>query len=136
MIDYLSLDIGERIIGVAVGEEASGLVFPRPAIDQNQIKGELAIRKLWQDNKIQAIVVGMPLNSDGSESLQCAKIRKFVTKCEIPATIKLVYWNEYASTKEAQNRFHAYGAKRISREVIDSTAAIIILESYFRSNSK
>ena len=112
---YLALDVGERIIGVAIGELPSGLIFPRPAIDLKKVKTTDSLEALIEQEKIEALIIGLPLNSDGSKSLQCAKIEKFVKNLKLPHYVAVIYTNEYASTLEAQNRFSAFGIRQVER---------------------
>ncbi len=128
---YLGLDVGERIIGLAFGDLDSKLVFPRKALDLKQVDGKKVLHKMLVDDNLSGFVVGWPQNSDGSKSLQCAKIEKFVNNLKLPKHFEVHYINEYASSLEAQSRFRAFGVKKVDRETIDSTAAIIILESFF-----
>ncbi len=128
---YLGLDVGERIVGLAIGDLQSKLVFPRKALDLKQVDAKKVLSQMLIDDALTGFVVGWPQNSDGSKSLQCAKIEKFVNNLKLPEHFEVHYINEYASSLEAQSRFRAFGVKKVGREIIDSTAAIIILESFF-----
>ena len=72
-------------------------------------------------------------NSDGTENEQCLKTREFVKKLNKIVDLPMSYVNEYASSREANNIFASFGArKQIKPGVIDSSAASIILDSYFQ----
>jgi putative Holliday junction resolvase len=123
----IALDVGEKRIGVAVSDTSLNVVFPREAIFDNHAS---EIHKLIKAENADVLLVGLPLNSDGSESLQAVKVRKFIdTLGKTPA--KIEYISEYGSTLEAQQRFRSLGFDRkIKKGVIDSTAAALLLETY------
>ena len=129
----LALDVGDRRIGVAIGLLEQEMIFPRDAIDTKVSEPTQAIANLIASDNITMLIVGLPLNSDGSENEQCLKTREFVKKLNKIVDLPMSYVNEYASSKEANNIFASFGArKQIKPGVIDSSAASIILDSYFQ----
>ena len=133
MSKILALDVGDRRIGLAIGLPEQEMVFPREAIDTKQVEPLSFLLELISNEDIKILVVGLPLNADGSENEQCRKTRDFVRKLNKIVDLPMNYVNEYASSKEANNIFASYDArKQIKPGVIDSSAASIILDSYFQ----
>lgn len=132
----LALDVGEKFIGLAVAFMEDNLVLPKKALRYDQSSVDILI-KMLVDEKIDLLVVGLPLNSDLSENDQSKFTKKFVEKIrkklESSSTQLLIeYENEYGSTKEAKQRFKIESSNKAAfkKEAIDSTSASIILESY------
>lgn len=127
----LALDIGERRIGLAVTSEGSHLVFPRDVIDTKTSDPANQIIDIIQKEQVALLIAGLPLNHDGTESGQCQSVRSFVKKIQQKLPIEVFFINEYATSKEALQRFKHFNAdKKLKKGVIDSTAAVIILETY------
>ena len=109
----LAFDFGTKSIGVAVGQRITGTARPLPAIkaqdgtpDWNLIERLL---KEWQPDEI---IVGLPLNMDGTEQPLTARARKFANRIH--------------------GRFGEQGGYRaLNKGKVDSASAVIILESYF-----
>ena len=131
MSKILALDVGKRRIGLAVGEPEMKLVFPREALDSQLEDPFQSLVNLIEEESVRKLVVGLPLNSDGTENDQCAYTRDFIADLQKKTIVEVEFINEYATTKEAKQRFQHYGAKGVKRNRIDSTAALIILEAYF-----
>ena len=127
----MALDVGKRIIGVAIASMETGLVFPRDAIDQKS-NGIGQVLKIIKEEGIGKLIVGLPLNSDGSENEQCDYTKKFIKSLKLES-IEVHYINEYGTSKEAEHRFKSMAFdKTIKRGTIDSTSASIILETFLK----
>ena len=123
----IALDVGEKRIGVAISDTSLKIVFPREAITE---KHTSEVIKLIKTENAQVLVVGLPLNNDGSESAQAQKVRDFITTLG-KMSVKVEYVSEYGSTIEAQARFRSLGFDgKVKKGTVDSVAAALILESY------
>jgi putative pre-16S rRNA nuclease len=133
----VAFDFGLRRIGVAVGQDVSGSASPLGVIS-NGNKGPdfdkiAALIREWRPNRL---IVGLPLNIDGSAGDLEPTIRKFVAalgRFELP--IHRV--DERYSSQEAEqiliNARKAGSQGRIRKEHIDSAAAVLIAERYLKS---
>jgi putative Holliday junction resolvase len=72
----IGIDPGERRIGVAVGDDETGMAFPRPALKAGA-RAPAGIRALADAEGTERVIVGLPLNMDGSEGSQAAAARAF-----------------------------------------------------------
>jgi putative Holliday junction resolvase len=123
----IGVDHGLRRVGVAVGDDETGMAFPRPVLAG---KGSAQrVRSLADAEGTRRIVVGLPLNADGTEGSQAAAARAFGT--ELTALgLDVRYTDERLTTWEAEERARA-SDRRPAPNSIDSAAAALILEQYF-----
>lgn len=130
----LALDVGERRIGVAVGE-----VLARPVTTLKRRAKERdyeAVGRLVREHQADTIVVGLPLNMDGSRGFQAQKVERFVVELEealleMGLNPNIVLWDERLSTEEAQRAMIDTGQTiEERRHRVDQVAAAIILQSY------
>ena len=137
----ISLDVGDKTIGVAVsdplGITANGLMtVERIGIRKDADK----ILALVKEYECGTIVIGLPLNLDGSDSVQTQKVRDFRTMLESKMrstgvkNVGVVFQDERFTTKIAENvLIQADVSRRKRKEVIDKQAAVIILQSWLDS---
>lgn len=130
----LALDIGERRTGVAVGE-----VLARPLTTlQRRSKAQdfAAIADLVRAYQVDTLVVGLPLNMDGSTGFQAQRVARYTERMKEALTdmglrIELVLWDERLTTEQADETIREIGRPPTDRRrVIDAVAAAIILQSY------
>ncbi|RJT23133.1 Holliday junction resolvase RuvX [Buttiauxella izardii] len=132
----LAFDFGTKSIGVAVGQRITGTARPLTAIkaqdgtpDWNVIE---KILKEWQPDEV---VVGLPLNMDGTEQPLTARARKFANRLHGRFGVKVALQDERLSTVEARAGLFEHGGFRaLNKGSIDSASAVIILESWFDYN--
>ena len=139
----LSLDIGEKRIGIAMsdplGITASGLM----TLERVEVRKDCdKIIALIDEHKCEKVVIGLPLMLDGSFSPQTEKVREFarILKNKLKSSgrskIGLVYYDERFTTSIAERvLIDADLSRKKRKEVIDKQAATIILTDYLSSNS-
>ena len=130
----LAFDFGTKSIGVAVGQRITGTARPLPAIkaqdgtpDWNLIERLL---KEWQPDEI---IVGLPLNMDGTEGERARKSRKLAKTVEIWSGLPVRMWDERQTTCAAADLLDesgTFGAKR--KSILDSVSATVILDDYIQ----
>lgn len=124
---YLALDVGDRTIGVAVGDEAFGLARPLRTLRRRGIAADLeALREIVVKEDVGAIVIGLPLNLKGEVGHQAMRVRRFA---EAARTLErpIHLSDERFTTAEAQAR----GATDL-----DAGAAVVLLEDFFRGHAR
>lgn len=124
---YLALDVGDRRIGVAVGDDAHGLVRPLRTLSRRSVVKDLAeLKRVAADEKVDALVIGLPLTLRGEEGHQAERVRRFATACEeLGLPVRL--YDERHTSSEAEIR----GAKDI-----DAGAATILLEDFLAQRAR
>lgn len=135
----LAFDFGTKNIGVAIGQTytktARSLISIRITKNKKNINLN-KINQLFHEWKPCYIVVGYPLNIDGTKQKITKKSENFSIKLKNTFKIPVILHDERLSTVEAKSiLFEKYGYKSLTKEKIDSMAAVIILESWF-SNLK
>jgi putative Holliday junction resolvase len=133
----LALDVGERRTGVALGE-----VLARPLMTLKRRSKEqdfAAIGRLVREHGIDTVVVGLPLNMDGSRGFQAQKVERYAQLLksalrEMGLAVDLVLWDERLTTEQAEQAMIDVGRSRhgvASRhQRVDAVAAAVILQSY------
>ena len=131
MSRLLGLDHGKRRIGVAVADSETGMAFARQAIQRRNLDRDLAlVRELCTAEGVDQVVIGLPLNMDGSAGPQANEARAFGERLAAPG-LEVVYEDERLSSWEAAQRLADAGRHpaRTSGE-LDSAAARLILQQY------
>lgn len=132
----LSLDIGDKTIGIAVsdpfGLTAQGVKTIRRTSNKNDIA---EIGALISQYEVETLIIGLPKNMNGTEGERCELVRKFAAKIQgaYPA-VEQFFWDERLTTVAAENFLIAADVSRNKRKkVIDKMAAVYILQSYLDS---
>lgn len=133
----LALDVGDARIGVARGEVGSSLAFGRGAIVRRGTKTDVvAVASAVQAEGASLVLVGLPLNLDGSDSAQTSRVRAFAADLRgaiEPLGVAVALEDERLTTRMAQRQIGAGPLPRSKRHVkglLDEAAAVLILESY------
>lgn len=129
---YLGMDLGSKTLGLSLSDKtgiiASGYTTLRFK-DINELFIEL--EKIIKAEEVEKIVLGNPINLDGSLSDRSKITFDFKNKLEEKFKIKVIMQDERLSTVEAENILISNNTKRKNRKkVIDKIAAVIILQSY------
>jgi putative Holliday junction resolvase len=124
------LDLGTKTIGVAVSDPSLSFAHPRAVIRRTKFSADA--QRLLADlarEEAGAIVVGLPVNMDGSEGPRAQASRAFVRNLERLTDLPMVFWDERLSTVAAERALIAMDVSRRKRsDRIDSAAAAFILQ--------
>ncbi|TDA64487.1 MAG: Holliday junction resolvase RuvX [Clostridia bacterium] len=127
----MGFDVGDKTLGVAVSDP-TGLIAQGLTTLRRQGGQEMqAVKELLQQYQVEGIVVGLPLNTNGTSGPQAAKTREWGRRLSEESGLPVVFWDERLSTVAAE-RVLLEGdiSRRKRRKVIDKLAASIILQSY------
>lgn len=126
----IGLDHGSRRIGVAIGDTETRLAFARPAMQRTNERADVtAIGELARTDGAETIVLGLPLNMDGSEGPQAAAARGFGEQLAAIG-LTVAYQDERLTSWQAAEQIGPRrGRERRSGE-LDSAAARLILQEY------
>ncbi len=124
------IDLGTKTIGLAVSDAGLSFAHPRPVIARKKFTLDAqALLAALDREKAAAIVVGLPVNMDGSEGPRVQATRAFVRNMERLTALPFVYWDERLSTVAAERTLISMDVSRAKRgERIDSAAAAFILQ--------
>lgn len=127
----LGLDVGSKTIGMAVSDPLRRVATPRETIERKKFSADAAaLQKVVAADRTAAIILGLPVNMDGSEGPRCQSTRQFARNLEplIPL-IPITFWDERLSTAGVERMLIDADATRKRRgEVIDKLAAAWILQ--------
>ncbi|CAM3873518.1 Holliday junction resolvase RuvX [Rheinheimera salexigens] len=133
----LSFDYGTKSIGVAVGQEFTGTASLLSALKAQDgtpdwSKLELLIKE-WQPD---LLLIGLPLNMDGTEQPFTARCRKFANRLHGRFGLPVSLHDERLTTTEARSQLFAEGGyRKLSKDKVDSLSAKIIFESWYEQHN-
>ena len=131
----LAVDYGERRTGVAVTDE---LGITAQGLDTIEIddEGEILDRvaKLAEETNAGRIVIGLPLNMDGTESEKSQKVRRFGAELEKITDRRVIFWDERMTSMQAKRVMRELDLKtHKNKPVIDKISATLILQEYLKT---
>lgn len=131
----MSVDIGLARTGLAVCDENMVIASPVKVISETyEPKLLAAISQTAHELEVKRIVVGLPLNMDGSKGERAFECERIAGKIAALSGIETVLWDERCTTVSAHNILNitnTRGKKR--KQVVDAVAAVLILEGYLPS---
>lgn len=131
----LALDIGSKTIGVAVSDPMGWTAQPLMIIRRkNPAADEATIFDLILEYEVEELLIGLPLNMNGTEGPQSVRVREFAKNLEGKIKVPIKFWDERLSTVAADRSLLEADLSRSRRkEVIDKMAAVFILQGYLNS---
>lgn len=127
----VGLDLGEKTIGVAVSDATRSIASPLDLIRRTKFTDDLAaLFKLMESRRAAGIVVGLPVNMDGSEGPRAQSARAFARHLLRVKDLPIAFWDERMSSM-AVNRMlisEADMTRARRADVVDKTAAAWILQ--------
>ncbi len=130
----LALDVGSKTIGLAGSDELGLTAQPITTVRRTNLKADLqAVKEVIAERAITHLVVGLPLNMDGSEGPSAQEARKIGDALKTPE-LEVIYWDERLTTVAAQRSLLESNVSRKKRkEVVDQVAAALILQGWLAS---
>lgn len=128
----LGIDYGDKRLGFAISDELEIVATPL-AVYTRKKKGDdvTAVLRMCRERNIERIVVGHPLNMDGSSGPAVQKVDDFAARLREQTDIEIEFWDERMSTMSAERVLIEGDMRRERRkQVIDKLAAQIILQNY------
>ncbi len=128
----MALDYGDVRTGVAVSD-AGGMLVGYTAVLQGRDRDQVAEQaaRVARERGVEAIVVGLPRNMDGTEGARAQLCREFAGLMEENTGLPVALWDERRTTVEAHQILHATGKRmKQHKRNVDAVAASLILEGY------
>lgn len=124
------LDLGSKTIGVAVSDGLRQVATPLETIRRRKFAADAArLIEIARARAIAGIVLGLPINMDGSEGPRCQSTRAFARNLARLTDLPIAFWDERLSTMAAERALIEADTSRARRaEVIDHVAAGYILQ--------
>jgi putative Holliday junction resolvase len=126
----LALDVSKRAIGVAGADAGWRLATPLTTIRRKRLAQDLAqLERIIAERAAGALVLGWPLNMDGSEGPRCQAVRTFAERLDGALGLPILFWDERLTTfaaEEAAEQAGLRGKKRAA--MLDALAAAAVLQ--------
>jgi putative Holliday junction resolvase len=134
----LAIDPGTKRIGLAISDATRLIATPIDAIDRTSWKKMLSgIRAVIETYDAVAVIVGLPLNTDGSESFMSQEAREIARKLSLSLALPIYLQDERVTSYEARGRLWKRGIEPSqTKQFVDSEAAAIILTDFLNGISK
>jgi putative Holliday junction resolvase len=128
----VALDVGERRIGVAVSDPSGAFAFPHDTIERTNVRDDVArIVAIARERGARTIVIGDPLQMDGTRGIAAAKMDAFVAHVARAYDGTIARIDERLTTAAVQKSLIGADMSRSKRKaVVDKLAATLILETY------
>lgn len=124
------LDLGTKTIGVAVSDTGRIVASPLVTLKRKNFRQDAAkLLEIAAGREVAGMVIGLPINMDGSEGPRCQACRAFAGNLKRITDLPVTYWDERLSSVAAERALLEAGVSRKRRaEVIDKVAASYILQ--------
>ena len=125
----LGLDVGTKTIGLATCDSNWSFATPLETLARGKFTADLErLRAIAERHQAGGLVVGLPLNMDGSDSPRTQSVRAFARNC-LPLGLPILLWDERWSTQAVERAMIAADVSRAKRaEAVDKLAAAHILQ--------
>lgn len=135
---YLCLDIGDRRIGIAVSDPFNTYALPVETYHRKNLKTDLlAMQKYVKEKSITAFVCGLPVNFDGTPSIQTERAKFFIDKLKETFNLPVFAVDERCTSIEAHETLKEQGKSiKESKGLVDALAATSILDGFLREKNK
>lgn len=128
----MGLDLGEKTIGVAMSDATRTVASPLELIRKTKFTEEAArLFAIAKDRGAQAVIIGLPVNMDGSEGPRCQSVRAFGRNLlRLDPALRIAFWDERWSTQAVQRMMtdEADLSRARRAQLVDKMAAAYILQ--------
>ncbi len=127
----LGIDPGSHVIGVAISDDLRVIASPYQKINRSKwAKDAAMIQTILHENKVAAMIIGYPLNMDGSEGPRCQSVRQMAKNLHQQCSLPILLWDERLSTAAVTRTLIDDGDVSRARraELVDKLAAAYMLQ--------
>ena len=131
MSRFLGIDYGSKRVGLAISDRSNIIAKPYKTLinkSENDLLNQIEI--IIRDNNIKLIVIGLPLNMSGNDTIQTKSVRRF-KKALLTIGLPIVFEDERLSSVSAKNSLIFQNIKTgHNKSQIDKTAAALLLQQF------
>jgi len=126
----LGLDLGSKTIGLAIGDSGLSIASPLETIRRKTLAVDFArLAEIIGERDVGGLVIGLPVNMDGSEGKRCVETRKFAAAFVAKIDLPIMFWDERLSTAAVERAMIEADLSRGKRaKIVDKVAAAYILQ--------
>ncbi len=134
----LGLDLGEKTIGLALSDPGLSVASPITTIRRTKFTADATeLLRITAERQVGGLVIGLPLNMDGSEGPRCQSARQFAANLLKLQELPILFWDERLSTVAVERNMLAADLTRAKRaKVVDQAAAAFILQGVLDALSR
>ena len=127
---FLGLDIGEKTVGLALSDISRTVATPMETLVLKKFsKTAVQLLDICVEHEIAALIIGLPVNMDGTEGPRCQSVRQFARNLEAHFDMEMAFWDERLSTVAVTKTMIEADMSRAKRaENVDKMAAGYILQ--------
>jgi putative Holliday junction resolvase len=132
MMRKIALDLGDARIGIAISDPLGVIASGLDTYGRVSPKADIAyIANLIAEKEADTVVLGLPINMDGTEGERVQTTREFAESLRPHTSAKIVFQDERLTTVSAERMLKEHGMRHDKRrEVVDKVAATLILQTY------
>lgn len=133
----LGLDLGEKTIGMALSDSGLNIASPVGTIRRRKFTEDAAeLLRLVDEREVGGLVIGLPINMDGTEGPRCQSSRQFAANLLALRDLPVAFWDERLSTSAVERAMVTADLSRKKRaKRVDTAAAAYILQGALDSLS-
>ncbi len=126
----LGLDVGDKTVGIAISDSDFKVAAPVETIRRTKFAADAArLEQLIAERAVGGLVVGLPVNMDGSEGPRCQSVRQFAANLLKRIDLPIAFWDERLSTAAVTRAMLDLDVSRARRaRAVDKMAAAYILQ--------
>ncbi len=131
-VRILGLDVGENTIGLAISDVRRSIATPLTTINRKKFSKDIEqLKAIVLEHKICGLVIGYPINMDGSNGRRVQSLRTFVSNISKHIYLPMLFWDERMSTMAVERMMLEADMSRARRaELVDKLAASYMLQGY------
>lgn len=136
-MDLIGIDYGRKWIGLAWGSDTLQIAVPLPAIRVHSFSQVVqSLQQLLRERNVSRLIIGLPINMDGTEGSRAQEVRSFAQQLQAHVPVSITFQDERLSTQTARTFIGAdrqplaQAKAQKNRGILDSTAAVVILEDW------
>ncbi|HOL89549.1 MAG TPA: 6-phosphogluconolactonase [Anaerohalosphaeraceae bacterium] len=132
----MAIDHGDKRTGLALCDASERVVSPLMVLEGAE-NSPAGIRRALESYQLDAVVIGLPYNMDGTEGPRAAKVRRFAEELKKSLPLPILFFDERLSSFEAQEKLAAMELTRKKRKKrLDAVAAAAILEGFLEARKQ
>ncbi len=134
---YLAIDLGDKRTGIATGNDLTGMVAPVATLEVPRGEALItALATLIEEHNPDRVILGLPLNMDGTEGPRAKLVREFAKQLANATPVEVICHDERLSSFEADQAMAQSGrTHKQKKRLRDALAAAAILRDYLEANT-
>ncbi|MFW0777363.1 MAG: Holliday junction resolvase RuvX [Rickettsiales bacterium] len=132
----LGIDLGDKTIGLALSDVMRSIASPMETIERTKFgKDVVRLQKIISEQRVGGLVVGNPMNMDGSSGPRVQATRTFISNVQKHIDIPVILWDERMSTMAVERMMVGEGdlSRKRRGELVDKLAASYMLQGFLDS---